>query len=145
MAKIKKQGKDNSICHQSEQDERHLQKEVSPLDGKVTKGFYGIKIATILNAAERLTADLEYLSSLVERPDPEFLIKDAVVYSHALTALANQINFIVEDLSQNELSDDELYVKLSKEEVMMLNTYNNTTEEALAALEVICGISLQNN
>ena len=30
------------------------------------------------NATEKLTEDLEYLCSLVEKPDPEFTIKNAI-------------------------------------------------------------------
>ena len=51
MAKIKKPGENNSLCEQGEQDARHLQTQVSPLDGKV-KQYYGMKVSTILNAAD---------------------------------------------------------------------------------------------
>ena len=111
----------------------------------IKKDKYGIKISTILNAADKLQSDLEYLCCLVEKPDPEFLIKDALCYSNAVIAISNQIDFIVEDISRNDLSDDEKYVKLSEEEVVMLNDYNTDTEEAIERLELICGISLQHN
>jgi hypothetical protein len=111
----------------------------------VTQEFYGIKVATILRAADKLSDDLDYLCSLVEQPDPEFFVCDAVTYSYAVAALSNQLEFMTEDLTQNDLSEDEEYVKLSKEEVMMLNTYTNNAEEALRRLEETCGISLQNN
>ena len=147
VAKIKKPRKDNQLCQQGQQDAWYFQEEVSPLDGKVTvtQQFYGMKVMTILNASERLTSDFEYLSALVENPDPEFHIKDALVYAEALMAVAAQLDYVVENLSQNELSEDEEYVKLTKDEVMMLNTYNTNTEEALLALEQVCGISLKNN
>jgi len=145
MAKLKKQREDNSLRQPSEQDERHLQKEISPLDGQVTQEYYGIKVSTILNTADKLIADLDYLCSLVEKPDPEFHIGNAVVYAMAVTAIANQIEFVTEDLAENDLSDDEKYVKLSKEELMMLNTYSTNTDEAVQQLEETCGISLQNN
>lgn len=106
---------------------------------------YGLKVATILNAADKLTADLEYLCSLIEQPDPEFPIEDAIVYATAITALSTHIDFVVEDLSLNELSADQSYVKLSKDEVMMLSNYSRHTDEAIQQLEEICGISLQNN
>jgi|TARA_R100000234_G_C4946070_1_gene155167 hypothetical protein len=109
------------------------------------KGKYGMKVSTILNATDTLQADLEYLCSLVEKPDPEFLIKDAMVYSIALVTISNQLEFIIEDISKNDLSDDESYVKLSEEEIVMLNDYNTETEEAIQRLELVCGISLQNN
>jgi len=145
MAKFKKQREDNSLRQPSEQDERHLQKEISPLDGQVSPQSYGLKVATILNAADKLTADLEYLCSLIEQPDPEFPIEDAIVYATAITALSTHIDFVVEDLSLNELSADQSYVKLSKDEVMMLSNYSRHTDEAIQQLEEICGISLQNN
>ena len=74
-----------------------------------------MKVSTILNATDTLQADLEYLCSLVE------------------------------DISKNDLSDDESYVKLSEKEIVMLNDYNTETEEAIQRLELVCGISLQNN
>ena len=145
MAKIKKPRKDNQLCQQGQQDAWYLQEEVSSLDDKVTKQFYGMKVMTILNASERLTADFDYLSCILEKPDPEFHIKDALVYAEAIMAVAAQLDYVVENLSQNELSEDEQYVKLTKDEVMMLNTYNTNTEEALLVLEEVCGISLKNN
>ena len=111
----------------------------------MTQEFYGVKIATILNAADKLTADLDYLCSLVEEPDPEFGVCDAIAYSYAVAALSTQLEFVTEDLSENDLSEDEEYVKLSKEEIIMLNTYTENSEDALKRLEEICGISLQNN
>ena len=148
MAKIKKPGENNKLRQQGEQDEKHLQKEVSPLDGKMNtnkKNKYAMKVTTILNVAESLTQDLDYLSSLVEKPDPEFLIKDAVVYSRAVTALSNQLQFILEDLPENDLTEDEDHVKLSEDEVFMLSSYSAETDEAMEDLEKICGISLRNN
>ena len=144
MAKIKKPGENNSLCEQGEQDERHLQTQVSPLDGKV-KQYYGMKVSTILNAADKLTADLDYLCSLVEKPDAEFPLSSAIVYSHAVVALSAQLDFILEDLAEKELSDDEEYVKISKDDIVALNTYTEASEDALALLEKTCGICLQNN
>jgi len=148
MAKIKKPGENNKLRQQGEQDERYLQKEISPLDGKMNtnkKNKYAMKVTTILNVAESLTQDLDYLSSLVEKPDPEFLIKDAVVYARAITALSNQLQFILEDLPENDLTEDEDHVKLSEDEVFMLSSYSAETDEAMEDLEKICGISLRNN
>lgn len=106
---------------------------------------YGMRITTILNAAEKLEGDLEYLCSLVEKPVDEFQIADAVVYAHAVMSLTQQLDFIVEDLSRNELTEDEESVKLTTEELMTLNSYTDNSEAALKALEKICGISLLNN
>jgi hypothetical protein len=111
----------------------------------MTQESYGVKVTTILNAAEKLTADLDYLCSLVERPDPEFLIVSAVIYAEAVVALSTQLEFVVEDLSTNDLSADEIYVKLTEEELQMLTMYTANTDEALSRLEESCGISLQNN
>jgi hypothetical protein len=106
---------------------------------------YGIKVGTILNAIDKLTGDLEYLCSLVEQPDPEFSLPNAVVYSRAVVALYNQLDFLIEDISENMLSKDEEHVRLSKEDIVMLTQYTENTEEALEMLEDLCGISLQNN
>jgi hypothetical protein len=106
---------------------------------------YGIKVTTILNAAKRLSADLDYLCSVVEHPDPEFPVINALAYARAVTAISNQLDFFIEDLSDNNLSEDEEYVKISEEEVLMMNTFNEGTEAALLVLEKVCGISLQNN
>jgi hypothetical protein len=111
----------------------------------VSKEYYGLKLTTVINAADKLEDDLEYLCSLVEKPDQEFSIIDAVAYSHAVVALTQQLDFIIEEISANELSEDEEYVKLSGEEIMTLNSYTENSEAALKALEKICGISLQNN
>lgn len=111
----------------------------------MTKETFGIKISTILNATERLNDDLDYLCSLVEEPHPEFAIRDAMAYVGAVSAISNQIDFIVEDLAENDLSEDEEHVKLSKDEVLMLQTYTEATEDALLWLEKTCGISLQSN
>jgi len=106
---------------------------------------YGLKISTILNAVTKLTQDLDYLCSLVEQPDPEFPIRDAIVYTSAIGALANQLEFVLEDLAENDLNEDETHVRLSTEEIMMLHTYTESAEEALGLLEKRCGISLKNN
>tara|TARA_Y100000592_G_scaffold43199_1_gene68657 strand:+ start:1133 stop:1477 length:345 start_codon:yes stop_codon:yes gene_type:complete len=106
---------------------------------------YGIKVTTILNATEKLTEDLEYLCSLTEKADPEFRIKNAIVYSHAVMTLSNHLDFVLEELTQRDLTPDEDMVKLSEEDVMAMNDYTEASEEALEDLEVLCGISLKNN
>ena len=106
---------------------------------------YGIKVSTLLNAADKLSQDLEYLCSLVEDPDLEFPIKNAIAYAHAVMMLSNQLDFVLEDLSGRDLSEDEQYVKLSKEDIVTMNEYTESSEEALKELEKICAISLQNN
>ena len=111
----------------------------------MTKELFGLKVETIISAADKLTADLDYLCSLVEKADPEFFICDAVTYSFAVVSLSNQLDFLLEDLANNDLSEDEIYVKLSRDEVFMLDNYNTQTEEALKSLEEVCGISLQSN
>lgn len=113
--------------------------------GGTLKQHYGIKITTILNAAEKLTADLDYLCSLIEQPDPEFPIADAVIYATAVSALSSQLDFITEDISGNDLSEDEEYVKLTQDEIGMLNLYTENAEDSIKHLEETCGISLRNN
>ena len=113
--------------------------------GVEVKQTYGIKVTTILNATEKLTEDLEYLCSLVESPDVEFIIEDALAYAHALVAVSSHLDYITEDICSNPLTDDEEYVKLTEEEIKTLNDYTVQTEAAMAALEKTCGISLKNN
>ena len=113
--------------------------------GGTLKQHYGIKITTILNAAEKLTADLDYLCSLIEQPDPEFPIADAVIYATAVSALSSQLDFIMEDISGNDLSEDEEYVKLTQDEIGMLNLYTENAEDSIKHLEETCRISLRNN
>jgi len=112
---------------------------------QTVKQYYGIKISTILNMAEKLTSDLDYLCSLVEQPDSEFPIVNALAYARAVTALSNHLDFVLEDLSENDLSEDEEYVKLTEDEVLMLNAGTEGAEAALKLLEKTCGIYLQNN
>ena len=113
--------------------------------GVEVKQTYGIKVTTILSATEKLTEDLEYLCSLVEKADPEFKIKNAIIYSHAVMTLSNHLDFVLEELTQRDLTPDEDMVKLSEEDVIAMNEYTQATEEALEDLEILCGISLKNN
>ena len=106
---------------------------------------YGIKVTTILSATEKLTEDLEYLCSLVEKPDPEFKIKNAIVYAHAVMTLSTHLDFVLEELTNRDLTSDEELVKLSQEDIIAMNEYTEASEEALEDLEVLCGISLKNN
>ena len=109
------------------------------------KQTYGIKVTTIINATKKLNQDLDYLCSLVEKADPEFSIKDAVIYSHAVMTLSNHLDFVLEELAQRDLTPDQDMVKLSEEDVIMMNEYTEASEEALEELEQSCGISLKNN
>ena len=113
--------------------------------GVEVRQTYGIQVATILNATEKLTQDLEYLCSLIEKPDPEFAVKNAIVYAHAVMTLSNHLNFVLEELTTRDLTPDEDMVKLSQEDVIAMNDYTEASEEALEDLEVLCGISLKNN
>ena len=106
---------------------------------------YGIKVEVILNATEKLTQDLEYLCSLVEKPDPEFTIKNAIIYSHAVMTLSNHLDFVLEELTARDLTPDETMVKLTQEDVIAMNDYTEASEDALCDLEDLCGISLKNN
>ena len=113
--------------------------------GMEVKQTYGIKVATILNATEKLTDDLEYLCSLVEKPDPEFIIKNAIAYAHAVMTLSNHLDFVLEELTNRDLTPEEDMVKLSEEDVVAMNEYTEASEEAIEDLEILCGISLKNN
>ena len=59
--------------------------------------------------------------------------------------LTAQLEYISEDLSENELNDEEDCVRLTQAEVMALHSYTESSEAALKILEEVCGISLQNN
>lgn len=113
--------------------------------GIEVKQTYGIKVTTILHATEKLTEDLEYLCSLVEKPDPEFKIRNAIVYSHAIMTISNHLEFILEELQERDLTPEEDMVRLSEEDVIMMNEYTEASEEAQKDLEALCGISLQSN
>ena len=113
--------------------------------GVEVKQSYAIRVTTILNATEKLTEDLEYLCSLVEKPDPEFVIKNAIVYAHAIMTLSNHLDFVLEELTQRDLTPDEDMVKLSEEDVIAMSEYTDASEEAIEDLETLCGISLKNN
>ena len=145
MAELAQQGNNSRIRSQGSAHARNIQTEVRRLDPPMSEESYGLKISTILNAVTKLTQDLDYLCSLVEQPDPEFPIRDAIVYTSAIGALANQLEFVLEDLAENDLNEDETHVRLSTEEIMMLHTYTESAEEALGLLEKRCGISLKNN
>ena len=113
--------------------------------GVKVKQTYGIKVETILNATEKLTADLEYLCSIIEKPDPEFKVKNAIVYAHAVMTLSTHLDFVLEELTKRDLTPEEDMVKLNEEDVLAMNEYTEASEEALGDLETICGISLRSN
>ena len=113
--------------------------------GTQVKQTYGMKVTTILHATEQLSADLEYLCSLVEKPDPEFKIRNAIVYAHAVMTLSTHLDFVLEELTRRDLTEDEELVKLSEQDVIAMNDYTEASEEAMKDLEELCGISLQNN
>jgi len=109
------------------------------------KQYYAMKLSTILNAADKLESDVDYLCAIIEKPDFEFPIQDALVYASTLLAINNNLDFILEDLAERDLSDDEEYVKLTEEDIVILNEYTKASEEAIVRLEKTCGIYLQNN
>ena len=106
---------------------------------------YGIRHSTILNAVNNISKDLEYLCALVEKPDDEYVLRDAVAYSRAVVALTYQLEFFLHDIAENDLSTDGEHVKLSTEQIFAMQDYAESAEEAMRELEKLCGISLQNN
>jgi len=60
-------------------------------------------------------------------------------------ALTHQLEFFLEDIAENDLSDDGEHVKVSEEEVFMMQSYSENVELAIQELEETCGIYLQNN
>ncbi len=106
---------------------------------------YGIRHSTILNAIQTISKDLEYLCALVEKPDDEYVLKDAVAYSRAVVALTYQLEFFLHDIAANDLSTDGEHVKLTTEQIFTMQDYAESAEEAMKELEKLCGISLQSN
>jgi len=145
VAKIKEQRQDIRIRQQGQSNAQYLQEEISGLGITMSDQLYGIKITTLINAADKVADDLDYLCSLIERPDVEFPITDAVVYARAVIALTAQLDYISEDLAENELNEEEDCVTLSQTEVMTLHSHTEGSEFALKILEDICGISLKSN
>ena len=109
------------------------------------KGHYGMNVLNLNRGIDLVSQDLDYLCSIVEHPDPEFAVTDALVVAGAIVALANQLSFMSDDISRNPLSTDGKLVKMSEEEVMILSDLSDEAEEAVQLLEEICKISLKNN
>ena len=108
-------------------------------------GLYGMRRANLNRGIDLVSQDLNYLCSLIEHPDPEFIIMDAVIISAAIVALANQLDFMADEISSNPISDDGDFVKLSKEEVTLLNDLSEEAEASVERLEELCKISLKKN
>lgn len=105
---------------------------------------YGLRISTVETAIYQLGEDIEYLCSIIEDPDPSFVVRDAVAYSLALTSLLRHLDF-AEGLAENEVSENGLYVKVHDDELVMMQEFTKDSEEALLYLEETCGISLRKN
>jgi len=108
------------------------------------KHKFGMPVASLLQGIEVTRKDLNFLCSLVELPDSEFPIPDAVEYSYAIVALTEQLTYMVDHISTNELTDDEDVIKVSKKELLKLTSLSEKVEEALGRLRA-CGISLKPN
>jgi hypothetical protein len=143
LAKIKEQEKDYSLCKQGKPYAAAPKKKISKV-GKVMGESYGIRVYTINEAINSISGDLDYLCSLIENPDPDFPIKDALVYSRAVTALCYQLD-LAEKIAENELSDDGEYIKVSEEELVAMGENTDNTDDTLLELEEVCGISLKKN
>ena len=65
--------------------------------------------------------------------------------AHAVMTLSTHLDFVLEELTQRELTPEEDMVKLNEEDVIAMNEYTEASEEALGDLETICGISLRSN
>ena len=113
------------------------------MDCEVSKS-YGIRVVTIDAAIDSLIGDLDYLCNIIEDPEAGYVVKDAVVYSIAVVAIMDHLDF-AESLTNNEVSRDGNYIKLSEEELVMMSDYTHSTEAALKQLEEICGISIKTN
>ena len=103
-----------------------------------------MKISSLLQGIEITQKDLDFLCSLAEDPDESFPIKDAVEYSFAIVALTQQLDYMMDEISHNDLTEDAELVKLTKEQLLTLNKLSDAVEDALGRLR-LCGISLKQN
>ena len=110
----------------------------------MNKKTYAMNLNNLMNGIKVVGEDLEFLCSLVEDPDSEYKIPDAVEYSNAVVTLMNQLTFMVEEIDHHNLTDDGKFVILTKDEVNTLSVLSDAAEEALEGLRK-CGISIKNN
>jgi len=108
------------------------------------KRTYGMKLDSLIRGIDTTEKDLNFLCSLIESPDEEYNIPDAVEYAHAIVALSRQLNYMISEISENDLTEDEELVMLSKEQLVTLNALTNAVEDAVGRLR-LCGISLKQN
>lgn len=105
---------------------------------------YGIRIKTIETAISQISGDLEYLCSLIENPDQDFPIKDALVYCRAVRALVEQLD-LAEQISENEIDQEGQFFRVSEKDLHKMGECTDDVEDSLLDLEEICGISLRKN
>jgi hypothetical protein len=105
---------------------------------------YGVRIPTIETAILQVSGDLDYLCSLIEQPDQNFAIKDALIYCRAVSLLTEQLD-LAERISGNEIDQDGEYFKVSEKELHLMGRITDDVDDALLDLEEICGISIRKN
>jgi len=108
------------------------------------KQRYGMPVESLLMGIEVTRKDLDFLCSLVEAPDTEYPIPDAIDYSTAIVALNSQLRYMVDNISVKELTEDEELFKISQKELLKLTELSENVEKALERLRA-CGISLKSN
>lgn len=108
------------------------------------KQNYGMPVDSLIMGIEVTRKDLDFLCSLIEAPDTEYPIPDAIDYSNAIVALNTQLTYMVDNISTNELTEDEDVIKISQKELLKLTELSETVEKALERLRS-CGISLKSN
>lgn len=106
---------------------------------------YGVKVSSLEVGLDALGGELDHLLSLVESPDPEYKVQDAVLYCEAIATFSEMIEFLVGALSLNEISPDGVHIKMSSEEIVVMGHLSDTTEEIRGDLLKQCGISLAKN
>tara|TARA_R100000995_G_scaffold84579_1_gene63741 strand:+ start:2369 stop:2701 length:333 start_codon:yes stop_codon:yes gene_type:complete len=105
---------------------------------------YGMNLDTLLFGIDKTERDLDFLCSLVELPDQEYRIPDAVEYSFAVVALSRQLEYMTIELSTNEVDEETNLVLLTKKQLTKLTNLSDNVEDALRRLRQ-CGISLEQN
>jgi len=107
-------------------------------------GSYAMKLDSVLIGIDTTRDDLEFLCSLAESPDNEYGIPDAVDYAYAIVSLHKQLDYLSNQVSTNQLSEDGELLLLTEKEVVTLSNLADEVEDNLERLRE-CGISLKRN
>ena len=105
---------------------------------------YGMSLDSLLLGIDKTERDLDFLCSLIEQPDQEYKIPDAVEYAFAVVALSRQLEYMTIELSSNEVDEETNLVLLTKKQLNKLSSLSDNVDDAIRRLRQ-CGISLEQN